>query len=234
MEKHHSRRLAGLALASGLLALAPAAASAATHVNVRVEGTKKTLVKQVDVTTSKNRTVGLPGQGTCKGTSALAALDAASGGAWSGSYNASFGDYLLNSIGGEKHPASSSGADFYSVWINHRSAQAGLCGLTPKRGDELLIFPSRFPEPKGGILPLGLTAPRHARAGKAFSVRVVQYSEAGKRSNVRGAIVKGGGVRAKTDRRGVARFTLRHGRAITLQATKPGRVRSETETVDVR
>jgi hypothetical protein len=229
MQKQHHRRLAGVALASGLLALAPAA-SAASHVTVRVEGKGGTLVKQVQVTTSKHRTVGLDGQPTCSGLSALSALDAATGGRWSGPYFDGLG-YSPDTINGKKVNTNTS---YFSFWFNRHYAQKGLCDTRPKSGDEILLFTDPFTEPKGGLLPLGLRAPGRATAGKAFRVRVVQYSQKGTPTAVKGATVRGGGLARRTNAKGYATFRFRKGREVALRASKVNRIRSEYETVDVR
>lgn len=230
MQTHHSRRLAGAALASGLLALAPATASAATHVTVRVEGTGSTVLRQVEVTTSKHRTVGLDGQPTCSGTSALSALDAASGGAWSGPYFPGLG-YSPDTVNGKQVNTNNS---YFGFWFNHKFAEKGLCDTVPKNGDDILLFTTPFTEPKGGLLPLGLRAPAKATAGKAFKVRVVVYSKKGTPKALKGATVRGGGLKATSNAKGYATLKYRKGRSIDVRATKSGTVRSEYETVDVR
>lgn len=237
MQKH-SRRLVGGLLATGALALTPSAVSAATNITVRVEGKGSTIQRQVQVTTSSNRSVGLPGKPTCSGLSGLSALDAAVAGNWSGPYFEGLG-YAPDTINGRAVDTSNS---YFGFWHNRRFSNVGLCDARPKDGDEILLFNTPFTEPAGGLLPLGLRAPKTARAGRNFRVRVVEHSKTGVATPVEGATVRSRRVDGSpgrppvvTDANGYATVRAGRGRDLLFRAVKaPNRIRSEFETVDIR
>src|SRR3954470_23674732 len=230
------RRLAGGLLASGLLALAPAAAQAARSVTVRVEGRGSTIVQQVKVTTSANRTVGLTGHPTCSGLSALSALDAATGGDWSGRYFPGLG-YAPDTILGRPINQTNS---FFGFWMDHNFSDAGLCDARPKDGSEVLLFTTPFSEPAGGLLPLAVRPPASVTAGRGFRVRVVQYSKNGTATPVAGATVRfrrvaGGGRPSLTsDANGYVSLKTVRGRHLLVRAVKTAHVRSELDRIDVK
>lgn len=101
--------------------------------------------------------------------------------------------------------------------VNHKALAVGGDQATIKRGDEVLwSLVSSFPYPD----ELALRAPRRARAGEAFTVRVLAYDAMGKRKPVAGAKVTG--ARARTGADGRTEVTLgkprrliaRHGQEI--------------------
>jgi hypothetical protein len=230
-----TRRLAGGLLASGLLAAAPTPGQAADDVTVRVEGRGGHILGPVEVTTSPRRPVGLPGRPSCAGDSALAALDAATGGVWDADYFSGLG-YSVDSVLGRHVPSQS----YFGFWFNRKYASAGLCDTKPRSGDEILLFTTPFSEPPGGLLPLGVRTPAAVTAGRRFRVRVVQYAQSGAATPVAGATVRfkrvGGGGRAPltTDANGYVALRAGRGRDLQVRAVKTDRVRSELDRIDVR
>jgi hypothetical protein len=231
-----ARRLTGL-LAAGLLLIPamPAGAAGPANVTVRVEGTGDTLVPRTTVRTTTTP-VNKDGQAghTCTGTSVAGALDVATGGAWTATWSNSL-KYFVTGIKGE----SPSGTDFFSLWINGRESQLGVCDAELQEGDDVLFFVARCvagPPPDYAcqnppVLPLVLTAPAGVTAGEPVTVRVTELAPNGIASPVAGATVSGGGVTAMTGADGAA--TLRLITDAALRATKEGRARSATEVVRV-
>ena len=217
-------RLLAAGLAAGALA-APATA-AALPVHVRVEGAKKTLLPDTRVTTNAGRIVGLTGSPTCSGGSGLGALDAATRGRWGGSYDAGFSDYLVDRVLGEHH----TGNSFWGFFVNDGFASTGLCGYTPKAGDEILIAASPA---SGTTLPLDITAPEQAKAGKAFRVKVTRTTSAGAVKPAGGALVKGSGLRGRTNGAGRVRLVAEHAGRVELTVTRKNGIRDEA-TVRVK
>src|SRR3954466_11832795 len=230
------RRLAGGLLAAGPPPLPPAAPRAARSVTVRVEGRASTIVQQVKVTTSANRTVGLTGHPTCSGLSALSALDAATGGDWSGRYFSGLG-YAPDTVLGRPVNQNNS---FFGFWMDHKFSDAGLCDARPKDGSEVLLFTTPFSEPAGGLLPLAVRPPASVTAGRRFRVRVVQYSKNGTATPGEGATVRfrrvGGGGRPSltSDANGYVSLKTVRGRDLLVRAVKTDHVRSELDPIDVK
>jgi hypothetical protein len=214
-------RLLAAGLAAGALA-APAAA-AAVPVHVRVEGAKKTLLPDTRVTTNPGRIVGLTGSTTCSGGSGLGALDAATRGRWGGSYSASLGDYAVEQILGERHTFSS--GSFWGIFVNDGFASTGLCGYQPKAGDELLLAASPG---SGTSLPLAITAPKRAKVGKGFRVKVTRFTSSGAEKPAGRARVTGpNGLRGKTNGAGRLRLVTEHAGRVELTATRKNGIRDE-------
>lgn len=222
MQKSLGRRLAA-PLALGALLVTPASALAA-RVTVRVEGATSTLVPST-VVSLPTQPVGLPGKPRCSGASALAALDLAARGRWSGSYFDSFNSYLVDTIAGEKHR----GASYLAFWTNLHEANAGVCAVRPRDGGQILFFVGG----KKGLEPLELRAPKTVRAGRAFTVVVRRWSAKGVPSRVAHAMVSGAGGPVWTNAHGFVRLVGTRP-LLRLRATAPGLVRSETDTVAVR
>ena len=84
--------------------------------------------------------------GSCTGSSAAAALEQATHGAWEGHWNAGFGDYEVISIEGQAYPfdPSSNKNYYWSFWLNGVEASTGVCGAQLSAGDQVLIFPGCF------------------------------------------------------------------------------------------
>jgi len=222
----------------GALATGPALAAAPADVTVRVEGATTTLVPRTSVRTdttvvNKDGTAGH----TCTGTGAAGALEKATGGDWGGPWFDGLG-YSVQTIKGESHafPA----PEYFSLWINHRSASEGVCGTTNElqQGDHVLFFVDRCvtgPAPdflctNPPVLPIELSAPRNVTPGAAFTVNVVEYAANGAVSPAAGATVTGGDGPATTDGAGNATITVGAGGPFSLRATKANRAPSATES----
>ncbi len=222
-------------LATALLA-APAAA-APGDVGVRVEGDALTLLPRTVVTTS-DAPVGKPGQPTCDGTSALGALDRATGGDWAGPYDAGFQTYSLETLKGETHAGSTS--SYWAFWINYAYASMGVCGQQVQQGDDLLFVPECYAPGCVAASPLRLTGvPATIAPGAAVTVKVDEYSAPQYPSTTTtvapsaGATVSFGDGTVTTGADGTAQLTFGGSGVKAVQATKPGHVRSATESVCV-
>lgn len=103
-------------------------------------------------------------------------------------------------IGGLEPPETG----FWYLKVNHENPEVGGDAAKLGRGDEVLWFlsPSFEPPPE-----LGLRAPRRVRLGRPFAARVIAYDDAGDRSPVAGAKVRG--ARLPTNRKGFTVVTLR-------------------------
>ena len=233
--------LSGLLAGVALLFAAPTALAA--DVNVRVEGSPGTLVPRTTVTTqagsfSKD---GDPSH-TCSAASAGGALDRATGGDWSARWGA-FG-YEIQTIKGERH-ASEAGdptGTYWSFWINYRPASEGACTLEAQTGDDLLFFPSCFGQGCVEPTPLRIASiPQSAQPGRPFDVRVVRiavtydasFNAITTEQPASGATVTAGGRSFTAGADGVARVALDGRSLAAVQASKPGHVRSASESVCV-
>ncbi len=238
---HPSRRFslvrhAALALAAlGLLGLSVAPSAFAAEpptVTVRVEGLTETklLPTQVAQTGSTLVKDGIPAH-ACAGSSALAALDRASGGSWSGPWNEKFKQYEVFSIEGELHEfePKSTANYFWSYWLNGKESEAGACEAPVQPGDQVLFFPSCFGEacPKPAPLPLGVEAPASANVGEPVTVTVRRFTQAGVASAVAGAAVVGGGAGAITNAQGKATLAVPQSGEAVLRVSAPESVRTE-------
>ena len=230
------KRSAGLAAGLVVLVLAPSALAA--NVSVRVEGTGDTLVPRTVVTTGAGSFTkdGDPSH-SCPRASAGGALEAVTAGDWGGTW-ASFGDYEVKTIKGETHtsPSGAPEGEYWSYWLNYGFASAGVCGTTAQEGDEILLFPSCFGDSCTDPTPLRITsAPASAAPGRAFDVRVVQYSLSSGSPTAEpaaGATVSAGGRSFTAGADGVARVTADRG-LVGVRATKANHIRSATEPVCV-
>jgi hypothetical protein len=235
MKKFVPGALAGL-LAAALLA-APALA-APGNVGVRIEGDAQTLVPRTVVTTTADP-VGKPNQPTCSGTSALGALDKATGGDWQSTYDPSFQTYNSTAtIKGETHDNATS--SYWAIWINDTYASLGLCGLEVQQGDELLFVPECWAASCTPTSPLRLSSvPATAAPGATVTVKVDALTPPlwpdteTKSAPAAGATVSYGGATATTGADGTAQLTLSGAGPVNVQATKAGHVRSVTTTTCV-
>jgi hypothetical protein len=206
-------------LSSAALGAGPA------KVIVRVEGQNETLLAATRVTTTTEPVVkdGNP-QDSCPGTSALGALQLATGGNWSGPWDASFKQYEIYAIEGESHPFGS--GFFWDIWINHAESGEGACLAEPEEGAEVLFFPcsesaSACPN------PLGVEAPPTANVGAPVSVTVVKYSVSGTPSPVSGATVGVGANVQTTEASGHATLVFAQAGEQTIRVSAPELVRTE-------
>lgn len=234
-----SQRLIAVVIGGLALLGASPAQAAPADVSVRVEGLADTLLARTAVrtTTQVVNKDGVAGH-DCSGTSVAGALELATGGAWGGTWFDAFSSYAVEQILGEAHvfPA----PEFFSLWINYRSAAEGVCGASSELqdGDEVLLFvdrcdfdPTTFLCANEPVVPLRLTAPRVVAPGVAFDVRVVEHGADGTPRPAAGATVGGGDAPATTDAAGIARVVAGSGGERTLRATKPNRARSAREPV---
>lgn len=222
-----SRRILG-SLAGALLAAAlfasVAQAGAPARVTVRAESLTHTLVSTTLVTSRK---AAMPdGKDVCSGTSAGGALWQATGGKWSGTWFASFGDYTVDSILGAK-PA---GFDYWAFWLNGKVSSLGACGSELQPGDQVLFFichDATAPDYTCKNRPLELVAPRgRVRAGRPFTVRVFSLKDDGTKLPAAGAVVRGGVAPVTTGADGRARVTVATGQRV-LRARLSGDVPSD-------
>lgn len=234
-------RLTGLLCGGLLLILSATAAAGPINANIRVEGAKKTLVADKPVTLAAAPLVkdGDPAH-SCPGQSAAGALEQGTGGAWSGTYYESFSDYLVDTIKGEKHPGS---PDSWTLWVNHRASQTGVCSTVVRPGDHVLFYVARCVYDNATqacknkpVLPLGVSVPATTRVGKSFMVKVVEYSTTGKAKPEAGATVyaKGRALRKHTNARGLLRVTATHAGGVSFQARKANRVRTEIVRTQIK
>ena len=217
-------------LVAGFIALTPAAAEAApASVTVRVEGATQTLLESTPATTSATPVV--KDGHNCSGTSAGGALDKATNGNWQASYSSDYNDFFITAIMGETPP----GTGYWSLWINHRYAQAGACSSELQAGDDVLFLSDRcdiFVPPStcsDQVFPLGLSAPATVTQGSSAQVTVVRYDADGNTAPVSGASVGG----AVTDAAGHATVSFPTSGVVALKAEKTGFARSEAKSVAV-
>jgi len=227
-------RFIGL-LCGGLLLVSGATAMAGPiNANIRVEGAKHTLVanKSVTLAAAPLNKDGDPSH-ACPGQSAAGALEQGTGGAWSGTYDTGFGDYLVDTIKGEKHPGS---PDYWTVWVNHKQSQTGVCQTSLKAGDDVLFFVDRcnYDAATQGctnkpVVPLGVRVPAVTRVGKSFFVKVVEYSVTGATKPVSGATIYANGKAQpkRTNAKGLLRVSATKAGGVRFEARKANHVRTE-------
>ncbi len=225
-----SLTLCTVCLLLAVLASAALAAEPAT-VTVRVEGLSETKLPATQVTTTTT-TVVADGKAEdfCAGTSALGALQLATGGNWGGPWNSKYKQYEIYSIEGESHVFEENAPAnyFWSFWLDNKEASVGACEAELHSNDQVLFFPSCYgtacPPPP---LPLGLEAPASADVGEAVPLTVTRYSAKGEGAPATGATVSGAQTSATTGSTGHATVTFSAAGTYTLQATAPESVRTE-------
>jgi Bacterial Ig-like domain len=228
------RPIAGMV--AGLLSLGLVAASAhaagPADVTVRVEGAARTLAGGPVRTTTKPVVKDGNASHACTGTSAAGALETATGGDWTATWFDGLG-YSVDSVKGESHTFATD--EYWTLWINDAASSVGLCDAELQQGDDVLIFP-QCGSCRTGRGPLDLSIPSAVRAGRPFTVGVVEHTVTtdasfnttyGKRPSA-GATVTVGGTSYTTDAAGHATVTL--ARPEPIQASKPGYVRTEVLT----
>jgi hypothetical protein len=237
---HTSRRmlpaLAGVLVS--LLSLSGAALATANQpstVTVRVEGLNATKLSATQVTTTSEPVVkdGIP-EHACSGTSAVGALQLATGGNWGGPWNGEFKQYEIYAIEGEDHPfEKGASANYYwSFWLDEKEASAGACEAELQPGDRVLFFPACFgtacPPGSTSPTPLGIEAPASANVGESVPVMVKMYNAKGEASPAVGATVAGGATTGMTDSGGHATISFPSAGEFTLRASASESVRDET------
>ena len=218
--------LAGATLASAFALATSAQAESGRGITVRVEGVKRSLLapKAVSLPSGFITKGGTP-NGACSGSSAAGALDAATRGRWTGKWYASVPGIFVNSILGEKPPAT---ADYWELFRNNVATQVGICALKLHRGDQLL-----FADSNGGQNPTTVESPKTARAGRRFTVTVVYYDAKGKPRALFDARVSAGGHTYTSNRRGKVTLKATRAGTLTLSATRRGFIRSAPVPVKV-
>jgi uncharacterized protein DUF4430 len=221
------RSILALGGASLALAVAPAAAFAA-KVSVRIEGASKTLQPARTVSTPSGSITkfGAP-SGACPAASALGALNTATHGKWKGKFYTSYNDFLISSILTET-PSAKKG--YWGIWVDNKYATTGACEVRLKAGDNVLFAVDSI---KKHEHPLGIIAPRSAKAGTPFTVKVVSYSDRGKATPLAGARVRGGGLNLVTGKHGTVPVADGAATALTFTAADTGFIRSAPATVKV-
>jgi hypothetical protein len=217
-------------LASAVFASTALAAEPAT-VTVRVEGLSETKLPSTQVTTTTTPVVADGNaEDACAGTSALGALQLATGGNWGGPWNSEYKQYEIYSIEGESHVFEENAPAnyFWSFWLDNQEASVGACEAELHSGDQVLFFPSCYgtacpSEP----LPLGIEAPATADVGESVPLTVTRYSTKGEGAPAAGATISGAPASATVDSTGHATVTFAGPGTYTLQATAPESVRTE-------
>jgi hypothetical protein len=137
-----------LTLAGGAL-LAPiatagsahAASSKAPKVTVKATGKPPAEKTLLDKTVTLSSAAVTRGGHSCAGTSALGALQLATKGGWSGTWDAQYSDWEVTKIGGLSLPfKSKSNANWYwALFVGGKEATAGVCEENPKSGQTVLF-----------------------------------------------------------------------------------------------
>jgi hypothetical protein len=230
--RHGTRAVLIAALAGA--ALAPATAGAApTKVKVRVEGKTKTIfegtvsakVHQVDGGDGSgvhkcDGTNG--GAGTVAGPTPTSALDDAvklGGLTWSGAYNASFKDFVVNRIG----PDAATSSAFWGLAVQGKSLEVGGCQRVVSTGEEVLWAYDLFSKKH----VLRASGGSKVRVGRVYKVRVIDTQN----GNTAVAGVHIGGK--KTDANGSVQLRFKTKGTKRLKASKADSVRSNQLTVKV-
>jgi hypothetical protein len=231
-----SRRLS-LALSGTCLSLvfaATALAAGPASVTVRIEGVTETKLPPTQVTTTTEPVVkDGNGEHACSGTSAIGALQLATGGNWSGSWSTSFHQYFIETIDGESEAVGSS-KYFWSFWVNDKYQEEGACAIQLEAGNRVLFFPICYEGCPAGAepTPLEVEAPAIANIGEPVSVAVKQYNAKAEPSPAAGASIAWTGASKTTDSQGHAALTFGGVGAYKLQVTGsesgPPSVRTET------
>jgi hypothetical protein len=198
-------------------------------VSIRIEGAKKTLLtaRPAKIPSSGSITKNGAPKGACPADSAAGVLNTATKGRWSGSFSTKYHDYLITQILGDTESGTKS---YWEILVNNVAAQTGACEIKLRPGDRLVFAAVSL---KGTGYPLAITAPAHATAGKAFTVKVVDYNAKGKAVPLAGAVVKDGHGSVKTNAKGIATVTDAKAGTLVLGANKTGYVRAAAVSVKV-
>ncbi len=122
-----------MAVAASGVALAAGSGPAVT---VQIKTLKKTLLKPTAVHGEKGWiTKGGTPHGNCSGNSAAGALDAATHAKWAGKWYSSVPGIFVTSILGVKP----TGSSYWGVYVNGKSASAGICDIKLHAGEKLLF-----------------------------------------------------------------------------------------------
>jgi len=224
--------VAGLVVAA---VLPPTALARPANVHVRAEGLTATALPRTAVTTT-TAAVNKDGQAghSCSGTSAAGALERATGGNWTGTWFDGLG-YAVEGVRGVRVDPMS---QYWAFWINYQYSTKGVCGAELQPGDDVLLYVDCFASctsPK----PLRLLrVPAKAAPASSASLLVQEFSAdsttgATTSAPAAGATVTVGGRQFTTAANGVAHVTFSGTGPVNVQATKPGYVRTATESTCV-
>jgi hypothetical protein len=236
-----TRLITGL-LATGclLIGASPAAAAGApANVSVRVEGAGDTLVPRTALTTTTTPVVkDGNASDSCTGTSVAGALEQATAGDWSGTWDPSY-KYSVQAIKSEAHAFGS--GSYWGLFVNDKPSSTGICDTELQTGDEVLFAP--LPESGATVGVLRLKGvPATAAPGSAITVTVtrtattydpVTYDPTTSTGPGAGVTVSGGGATATTGPDGTAQVVLSQTGPASLRAAKAGDIRSASEPVCV-
>jgi len=222
---HHKRIISSAAvlLASGAAFIAVpsavATSSKSVDVTVRIEGLNKTILASGTYAVPKTGYITHDGAptGKCPADSAAGALNAATHGKWSGTWSSSYDDYEVFRIDRVYENYETSNA-YWGLYVNNVSASTGVCGVTPLKSGEQILF---------AAIPDSAT-------GYALAIKVVYYNAKGVAVPLADALVKGSGGSAKTNKFGTAEVVVHRPGYITLNVSAKGYVRASTVTVLVR
>ncbi|MGO9885076.1 MAG: DUF4430 domain-containing protein [Solirubrobacteraceae bacterium] len=124
------------ALVIALMAAGTAlAGSTGPAVTVQIKTMSKTLKTAVVQGQTGWITKGGTPRGKCSAGKAAGALGEATHGRWTGTYSASVGGIFITSILGVKP----TGSDYWSIYVNGRSASKGICDIALHKGERLLF-----------------------------------------------------------------------------------------------
>jgi len=236
---HHKRIISSAAvlLASGAAFIAVpsavATSSKSVDVTVRIEGLNKTILASGTYAVPKTGYITHDGAptGKCPADSAAGALNAATHGKWSGTWSSSYDDYEVFRIDRVYENYETSNA-YWGLYVNNVSASTGVCGVTPLKSGEQILF-AAIPDSATGYA-LAIKAPASVKAGHVFKIKVVYYNAKGVAVPLADALVKGSGGSAKTNKFGTAEVVVHRPGYITLNVSAKGYVRASTVTVLVR
>ncbi len=217
-----------LACMCALTAMSAVAGAEPATVTVRVEGATETLLPPTVVTTTTTPVVKDGNSAdACPGEDALGALELATGGGWSGKWESSYKEYVVETILGESHPFS--GTSYWEFWFDNAYSHVGACNRTLKNGDTIVFFPEcSAGECPARPTPLAIEAPGTATVGSPVTVTVTSYTNpSGSASPAAGATVTYEGHTAVTDAAGHATFEFSAAGARLVKVSKPGSIRTE-------
>jgi hypothetical protein len=219
------------AIITAILVIAGGATAApySPVVSIRIEGARKTLLtaRPAKIPSSGSVTKNGAPKGACPADSAAGVLNAATKGRWSGSFSTKYHDYLISQILGDTENGTKS---YWEILVNNVAAETGACEIKLHPGDRLVFAAVSL---KGTGYPLAITAPAKATAGKAFTVKVVDYDGKGKAVALAGAVVRDGHGSVKTNAKGIAKLTDAKAGTLALDASKTGYVRAAAVSVKV-
>jgi hypothetical protein len=226
--------LACLALLCLSPALLPGSALAAAPagVTVRVEGVSETILAPTQLTTTTTPVVN-GSEGSCSGTSAIGALQDATGGGWTGRWYGEESGYFVQSIEGQGELVGAA-KYYWSFWVNDVYQETGACEVQLAAGDRVLFFPICYEScPAGGEpTPLEIEAPPSANVSEPVSVTVKQYNALGEASPAAGARISWSGGTALTESAGRATISFSATGTYELHVsgaeTGPAAVRTES------